>query len=231
MENNNQRPVTAAEYAYNEIKSWILSGELTPDERLNLSDIGTRLGVSRIPIRGAIDKLSSEGLVETLPHRGTIVTPLSAKHLESTFSMRCALESIAVIKAMNKASVNDFKKIKTLLDEQVHSSTDIEVVMRQNRDFHFCLFALADDEILVKMLEGLWEKSNRYRRIFYSQYPQDTIARIVKEHYELLECIMRGEKQDAVDLITLHTRQSQESLLRHLNTDIEPEYFHVMAVD
>ena len=231
MENTNQRPLTASEYAYNEIKAGILSGELKPDKRLNLSEFGARLGVSRIPIRGAIDKLSSEGLVETLPHRGTIVTPLSAKHLESTFSMRCALEPIAIIKAMNRAPVNEFRKIKTLLDEQSHSSTDIEVVMRQNREFHFCLFALADDEILIKMLEGLWEKSNRYRRIFYSQYPPETTARIAKEHYELLECIMRGEKQSAVDLIISHTRQSQKSLLKHLNTDIEPEYFHIEAID
>ena len=79
------------------IREAILQGRLKPGQRILEADMAQELGISRAPIREAIRQLESEGLVVSRAHRGTYVTTLSSQDAREIFSLRAALEGLAIM--------------------------------------------------------------------------------------------------------------------------------------
>ena len=100
----NDKKNSSAQIAYENIKDWIVSGFLVPGEKINQDDLASKLNYSRMPIRSALDRLSSEGLVVKIPHRGVLVSKLSDTELNQVFELRAHIESMIVIQAALHAS-------------------------------------------------------------------------------------------------------------------------------
>ncbi|MCL2380989.1 MAG: GntR family transcriptional regulator [Treponema sp.] len=209
-----QKPITTTEFAYNTIKDWIITGRCTPGEHINQDDFAKTMGVSRIPIRSALDKLAAEGLVVIQPRKGAIVTQISVDNLTNIFNLRCYLEPIAVLEAMEKSSPEEIRALRGLLDSQDHVSDDIEIRLNQNRNFHFAIFSLTKNDTLIGALYNLWEQSDRYRRIYFAKSKHQ--ERIVKDHFKIVELLCAGKKQGAADKIALHVRESLNILLEDI---------------
>ena len=214
MTGTSQKPITTAEFAYNTIKEWILIGQCSPGQHIKHNELAEKMEISRVPIRSALDKLAAEGLVSIQPHKGAIVTPVSADDLINIFTLRFYLEPIAVLEAMEKSTREELCRLRSLLDSQDHNSVKTEVILRQNQDFHYAIFLLSGNEILIKTLENLWEKSDRYRRFYFAK-PRNR-DRIVAEHYEIAELLCSGKKQEVADKIAHHTWLSLEILLKEI---------------
>ncbi|WP_368270987.1 GntR family transcriptional regulator [Enterocloster lavalensis] len=224
----NKRVITVAEYAYNTIQEMILSGELSPGERINLDALTELMEASRIPVKQALDKLCAEGLVLEVPRKGMSVMPVSVEDLNSIFEMRCSMEPMAYIKAFQHVSDEDIRALHALLDTQDKETVDVNLVMAQNKEFHSVLYALSKDEGLIKNINQLWILSNRYRRLYYKETTYN--SRIVKEHYELVDYLEKGKKQEGVDMLIEHTRRSQEIILKMFGEEIQPLPFKLTVV-
>ena len=74
------------------LHSAIVNGELKPGQLLIEADLAAQLGVSRAPLREAINILSTEGLVEIIPYHATSVKKLSRKDIEELYSVRSLME-------------------------------------------------------------------------------------------------------------------------------------------
>ncbi len=90
---------TMAEAALERLREAIILGELTPGTPLRLEDIAQSLGTSISPVREAVRKLEALGLAEHIPHHGAKVTGLDVEELRELFSVRLALEGLAVRRA------------------------------------------------------------------------------------------------------------------------------------
>ncbi len=86
---------TAQEEAYFYLRESILSGSLPGGTRLDISQIATHLGMSRMPVREALRQIASEGLVVIRPNRGVVVTQLTPEDVLEIFEMRAVLEGLA----------------------------------------------------------------------------------------------------------------------------------------
>lgn len=224
----NKRVMTVAEYAYNTIQEMILSGELSPGERINLDTLTDLMEASRIPVKQALDKLCAEGLVLEVPRKGMSVMPVSVEDLNSIFEMRCSMEPMAYIKAFQYVSNEDIRNLYNLLDTQDKETVDVNLVMAQNKEFHSVLYGLSRDEGLIKNINQLWILSNRYRRLYYKETTYN--SRIVKEHYELVGYLENGKKQEGVDMLIEHTRRSQAIILKMFDEQIQPLPFKLTVV-
>ena len=91
-----ERPPSLSVLAARALRGMILSGELSPGDRVVENQLTQRLGVSRPPLREALRVLEQEGLVRAAPPRGTIVTPVSLHDVYEVFSLREELELVAV---------------------------------------------------------------------------------------------------------------------------------------
>ena len=109
-----QKRATLMDQALNEIRKAIRSGKLKPGERLVESQLAEAMQISRFPIREALRYLEKEGLVETKPFMGTHVAQLSEKDMEELYSLRSAIEELAVrilIENIDPAKINALETI------------------------------------------------------------------------------------------------------------------------
>src|SRR5258708_36902665 len=93
------------------------SGQLAPNERLREDVLASVFGLSRGPVREALVQLEHEGLVIRQPNRGATVARLSLEDLEEVYSLRLALEQLAVKQAIRTANPIYFDEMQNVVDE------------------------------------------------------------------------------------------------------------------
>lgn len=95
-----QTPVTAEQEAFLHLQSAIRLGRYRAGDRLIPEEIAAEIGMSRMPVREAFQRLAVEGLVVIRPNRGCIVAGLTLDEIYETFEIRSVLEGLAVRLAM-----------------------------------------------------------------------------------------------------------------------------------
>jgi DNA-binding GntR family transcriptional regulator len=111
------RVATYAGRSLEVLRTMILDGTLAPGERLNEVHLSQALGISRGPLREAIQRLASEGLVEAVTHRGVYVRSFSARELSDFYELRIALETHAVRLAARYSPQDRIDELGQMLDE------------------------------------------------------------------------------------------------------------------
>src|SRR5579859_7852287 len=106
-----------AEDVVDRLREAIYKGQLAPSERLREEVLASFLGLSRGPVREALAQLEREGLVIRQPNRGATVARLSLEDLEEVYSMRLALEQLAVKQAIRNANTAYFDAMQKVVEE------------------------------------------------------------------------------------------------------------------
>lgn len=138
------------------LRGQIISGELPPGSRLVETELAARFGTSRGPVREAIRELEREGIVMVLPRRGAVVGSLSRKDLEELYSVREALELLALREACRKADDATLEAIKVQLDaiDRALESGDSAQVVHADLEFHRAICRAAGNSRLL----AAWEQ-------------------------------------------------------------------------
>src|SRR3981081_2726084 len=100
------------ERIYSLVQRAIVSGELYPGQRVRDLDLAVQLGVSRTPVREALQRLEDEGLVETLPGALTRVVPLDMQAAEDAFLVVAVVHALATRLAVSKLTESDFGSLR-----------------------------------------------------------------------------------------------------------------------
>ena len=182
-------PQTREEFVANRLREAILRGDLAPGERLDESALAVALGVSRTPIRSALRVLAAESLVELHPHRGAIVSELSADELNEVYLVRMILESTA---ARLAAPNMDQERIAVLegLIQELESTTDPDHWLALNNQFHATIYQAANRPRMVSIIEYVRNISAPYIRQFIELREHMDSSR--NDHRRLLEaCKLR----------------------------------------
>src|SRR5579863_1825135 len=190
---------TLADRAFGALHDAIVAGHLAPGERLPIEELGAELGMSAMPIREALRRLDAAGLVENIPHRGARVTELSIEDLAEVYEVRLALEPLAVARAAERfdaehaAAASERLAVLTALRDANTPET-----WAAHTAFHFALYEAADSSWLLRLIEPLWETSQRYR-LATKVAPKLEARRA--EHEQLLRaCIEHDAELAARDL-------------------------------
>lgn len=185
---------TLTEQASAALRDGILTGQLKAGERLSIDDLARVLDMSKMPIREALRRLETAGLVETTPYRGTRVTELSIKDLREVYQARLALEPLAVRTAAERFGEDDAAKAGAALLRLDELDEDTSEAWAAHTEFHFSFYAAADSTWLLRLIEPLWETSERYR--FATEIrPRSAISR--KEHDRILRACVGGDADRA----------------------------------
>jgi DNA-binding GntR family transcriptional regulator len=156
---------TLAERAFATLHEAIVTGVLTPGERLPIEELAEVLEMSPMPIREALRLLDSVGLVENIPHRGARVTQLSIDDLREVYEARLALEPLAVRHAAENFTDEDASRATEALAAHVKASRQRELgrIWSTHTAFHFALYDAANSRWMSRLIRPLWESSERYR--------------------------------------------------------------------
>jgi len=162
---------TMAEAALERLREAIIMGELTPGTPLRLEDLARRLGMSISPIREAVRQLEALGLAEHVPHHGAKVMRLDVEELRELFSIRLALEGMAVRRAATVFERSDEESARTHLtayDDARHRG-DIRAAIHAHGAFHFALYEAARSSWLVRLIRPAWDSCERYRPVLLAE--------------------------------------------------------------
>lgn len=175
----------------------IFSGSLKPGERLVEERLTERFGVSRPPLREALRLLEQEGLVERRPRRGTIVTPLDANDVREIYSLRWALERLAIELALPLEDPAALDPLRAAIAEMrvAAAAGNREALLEANIGFHLALCSLPRHQRLLRAYESLIHQLRlcmamnlRLREQLYGD-PEDSVRR----HQRLLDLIETGD--------------------------------------
>ena len=198
------------------LRKAILTGELSPGERLMETQLGEKLGVSRTPIREAIRKLELEGLVTIVPRKGAQVAQFTEKDIEDVLQVRATLEALAARLATKNMDDRAFLKLQLVIAEYEYAERerDIEVMIEKDVEFHETIFNASNNEKLIQLFNGLGEQIHRYRVAYLKNAEEGDMVRA--EHEEILEALKNKDAERAADLSSKHIQTQCESIMKIL---------------
>ena len=151
------------ELAVQFLRKYIIEGRLKPGTRISVRELAESWGISRTPIREAIRRLETEGLVITLPRRGIVVKRFTPEEIEDVYTVRLALEPLAVKMAIPKMEEEHLDRI-VMIHERMkelfshEGKVDFLDVAYLNKEFHFYIYKLSGNRILCETIENLWHR-------------------------------------------------------------------------
>ncbi len=136
------------ERAYRDLKALIQAGDITAESVLSERQLAERLGMSKTPIRAALENLETQGLVTVSPQRGILVRDLSAREIAELFDVRSAAEPfIANRLARTALTATQREQLRTNLNQQHQAATNEDALAATQLDiaFHRLLAELHDN--------------------------------------------------------------------------------------
>jgi DNA-binding GntR family transcriptional regulator len=196
------------------LRNAILSGRHVPGDRLAISAIARRYGVSAIPVREALRGLEAEGIVEFSPNRGAIVKLLTPEELREIFLIRLQLEGLSIREAMPNLVERDFAQLEDLLVQIDASVGDANAWLTANQRFHLRIAKAARLPRLYQMLTGLWGLSRPYMGVYMAQVVNPIKAQ--KEHTALLQACRHQDVVTALGVLKEHVADTQRIVVSAL---------------
>lgn len=142
------------------LREWLISGALSPGDKLSLRTVGERLGVSMTPVREAVSRLVADAALEVLPNRAVRVPVLSLAKFEELTAIRLAIEGFAAERAAVMRSPRQLAAIRrhdAAFRRQCGSKRpNVEAAVKANQALHFAVYAAAGLPALMPIIEGLW---------------------------------------------------------------------------
>ena len=146
---------------YRMLRTELAGGQYSPGDRIKISDLAARFGVSATPVREAINRLVSSGALEYRPNYSVLVPQLSHNAIREIALIRCQLEGLAARKAVENSTPEDAKAFEDLQDaeDKARSKKNYAEVLRINQKFHKRIISLAKMPIASEIAETLWTRS------------------------------------------------------------------------
>jgi DNA-binding GntR family transcriptional regulator len=200
-----------------QLREAILDSRLAPGQRIVERDIAMAMGTSRGPVRDALKSLENEGLVVRYPHRGTFVARLTPEDAEEIYSLRQALEMLAVEYIIERAAPEQLDELDELIESMERSikrgytqyeATDLDI------EFHDALYLISGHTRLMAAWEALKEQVRVFLLAHRNLRPEDFEDRAVVWHRRIVGALRQRD-------VELARRVMHEHIVVTLNTMTE----------
>jgi DNA-binding GntR family transcriptional regulator len=196
------------------LREAILSGEITPGQRIRQEDVAARLGASRLPVREALRLLEAEGLTEHAANKGSRVPLLDAHEVDVVYRMRERLEPLALTESLPHLTEDQVAHLEEIQD-RIEADGDLTEFLVLDREFHLGSYAGCPSERLVGSIVRLWNATQHYRRAFMVLGGMRRLWVVNSEHRLLLDAIRRRDGVDGERYLSGHIRRTRIELAQH----------------
>ncbi|MFD3686710.1 GntR family transcriptional regulator [Nocardiopsis sp. NPDC058631] len=217
--------------AYTELRRRITSGELAPGSRLSQYDLAEEMGMSITPLREAVRRLASEDWVVMETHRDVRVAPMSASEARELLETRFSLEPSATELAALRRTEREIATMRAAADALLPvTRTWGEEAIAAHRAFHRAIYTASHNNVMIRLLDDLWDKADRYRRIGL-ELPAGAEPRTLdlNQHHEILELVVIGDGAAAAGLVRSHILNSLGAMVTDALEGREHAAYHPFA--
>lgn len=212
-------PVSLSEMAYEAIKESLLKldfSQLSDEGRLDERELAMRLGVSRTPLREAINRLVSEGFLQVVPRKGVYVVKKSKQEIIEILLVRAALEGMAARLATKYVTKKDIQRMKEIFSPFDPSNVKEKSLKYSdaNVKFHELVIQLSQCAKLVELASNLFDHT-RWIRIRAGAFAERHSTSL-REHLQIIDAL---EKKNP-DLAEKRIRKHIESLAQYVEEKV-----------
>jgi DNA-binding GntR family transcriptional regulator len=182
----------------------IVEGELDIGQRLDEAELSSHYGVSRTPVREALQRLTESGLAEHLPRRGTFVRAPSLSELVEMFEVMAELECMAVRLATRRATTAEIDAL-TASNEACRAALDAHDTKQYyelNAKLHRQIYKMSGNGFLAAEAQRLHDRLRPFRRL--QLRVRGRMRESMDEHDIILAAIRDGDVQKAADIMQQH---------------------------
>ncbi len=209
------------ELVYRKLRELIVRGQLAPGTRIVETDVAQRLGVSRTPVRGALQRLQQEGYIldsPALQQSRPTVAPLTREDARELFSIVAELEGLAARFAAQRDGSEREKLVSDLtsINEQFRKASDARQqnhsrLWELDEKFHRRYVEAGAGPRLLALFEAVKPQAERYERIYVSLLSRD-LAPSIAEHNLIIRAIKSGNADNAQYAVQTNWRNAAERL-------------------
>lgn len=204
---------TKAEHAYHELRARILSGDLAPGAVVSSEALAAQLGLSATPIREALRRLAADHLVVLSAHRDVRIKTLSRAEIAGLYAVRRSLDAMAASLACEHAADEELGAPAALLAHQRRRPSHPEQ-LTDNRAFHRSIYSRCGNEVLVELLDSLWDRTDRYRLLLLQ--PRHRATEAERQHREMAKAFSERDAATLVSVLEAHTAGSLDLLVEQI---------------
>ena len=181
------------------LKRALIGGEFLPGERINVREVARRFGTSPMPLRDALRRLEAIGAVVIEPRKAPRIATMSSEEYIQVVEMRRLLEARAVALACKRATRSDANRLKQLNNEilvQLRRG-DVHGAISANAAFHFHLYEMTGESLLLNTIENLWLRSGPYLQLALQSRSRNGIETLFEWHDELIRAVQARDGEAA----------------------------------
>lgn len=216
------------EDAYDRIKELIITLQLAPGQELSETELMSRLGLGRTPIREALLRLEVEGLVKSQPRRGYWVSDITLKEIRDLFDVRRPLEeTIASLACAREPQPDKFEQLERITEEMKEAVEEADVfrLVLLDREFHGALADYTDNDLLRPFAHQVYDRSLRLWVMSFQK--MENFDLLVFHHKSLLPLLAKRDVEGLTRELVAHVERSTQRTLRFLagvfGSDITPD--------
>lgn len=200
--------------AYRELKELIQTGVFPPNTFLSERQLAQHLGMSKTPIRSALEHLEAQGLLAVSPQQGIVVKELSAHEIIDLFDMRAAIEPFVVSRLAGRGFATQAVRLEKNLAEQRSAATkgDARNATRLDIEFHMLLAESLDNREISIWLARCFDKLHR-SILRINSLGAGRLMKSYQDHAELVEAVKVAKSDLAARRMTDHLRYGKQFLL------------------
>ncbi len=204
-------PKSLTEAAEAEIRKLIIQGDLALGQRLTESELAKRFGMSKTPVREALQHLQREGLIVVRPRQGTFVFTFNEDDVENLRGLRKVLEKFAIQEAMRKnrgrlllSLGENIKRTMKVLEER-----KIQAYQHLDKEFHGFFLLHADNPFLNAAYSAINVKLQVLWRLTFDSaaFTLADMEESVSDHRRIAECILTDRAEELSGLLDVHIRR------------------------
>ena len=203
------RTRSRADLVYESLRDAISDGRIAVGERVREEEIARNLGVSRTPVREALQRLHQRGLLVFGNGRGLVVAELSQHQVLQLYAMREILEGSAARFAAQHANATDVTILYRLQKDLAEAKPDALLLVTLNRRFHQAIYEAAHNQYLMQTLNMLHDSlallHNATFRVPNRRSESD------EEHRRIVAAIEKRDPDAAEQAAREHIRQAQRT--------------------
>jgi DNA-binding GntR family transcriptional regulator len=211
------RPVPLREHVYQAMQELIISRRLAPGQHLVESELAQMLGVSRQPVREALQWLNNEGWVDLRPGYGAFVHAPTPDEADQLLAVRSLLESEAARLAATHADADGIAQLRELNreGERALAKDDVDTAVALNAAVHRCVAELSGNKVLLDFATQV----DRRVRWYYTPIARQRGKQSWQEHAKLIDAIEKHDADSAARIMHEHTERTRTSYLDQREKD------------
>jgi len=207
---------SAREKAYKTAFNAISAMGIGEDGFLREDELVEMAGVSRTPVREALQRLQAEGMVRLMPRKGAYVSAITPYEIQDLLECRSMFEAFAAEAAINDVSKGTLQQLQDLIDQQwkaFREEAALEHAIELDQQWHTTLVSALQNKLIAEMHQSLKNREIRLMLTVISGSGRNRWSQAIEEHASILDGLRNGDLEAARKAINFHCHQTGRAAL------------------